>query len=443
MKNETKNESEMKMKTKKEKTGILIKLCVLGVIAAIAMLGGCIGGEKEKPAGNDTLGGDVDAHGCIGSAGYSWCELKQKCLRTFEEKCENETIVGGDRDEHGCIGSAGYSWCELKQKCLRTFEEKCENETIVGGDGDEHGCIGSAGYSWCEVKQKCIRPWEEDCTEAVMSEDLCRSAGGNWNECSSRCQLDNQGKQGVACTMQCEALCECAGIAGFRCPEGYACKMPEGVADALGYCVKETAGQKACTEEAKVCPDGTAVGRVGPDCEFAPCPGEAMAIADALKIAKKSNNPYIISDSHNTLGAYYTIISDFYTSIKYHEKALSIRLKLKDKLAIMKSYNNLGSAKKEIGNHQEEIDYYFKALNITEELKDTISQTKIEMNIADALIRQQQFEEAEKYFIHALELLQILGDVNGQISCYIGLGNLHHNTGKFNRSIEYFIKVEK
>jgi len=172
--------------------------------------------------------------------------------------------------------------------------------------------------------------------------------------------------------------------------------------------------------------------------------GKALKIAkEALKIAKKSNNPYIISDSYNTLGAYYTIISDFYTSIKYHEKALSIRLKLKDKLAIMKSYNNLGSAKKEIGNHQEEIDYYFKALNITEELKDTISQTKIEMNIADALIRQQQFEEAEKYFIHALELLQILGDVNGQISCYIGLGNLHHNTGKFNRSIEYFIKVEK
>ena len=28
----------------------------------------------------------------------------------------------------------------------------------------------------------------------------------------------------------------------------------------------------ACTEEAKICPDGSAVGRVGPDCEFAPCP---------------------------------------------------------------------------------------------------------------------------------------------------------------------------
>lgn len=34
-------------------------------------------------------------------------------------------IVGGDRDEHGCIGSAGYSWCAPKQKCLRPWEEEC------------------------------------------------------------------------------------------------------------------------------------------------------------------------------------------------------------------------------------------------------------------------------------------------------------------------------
>ena len=33
-------------------------------------------------------------------------------------------------------------------------------------------------------------------------------------------------------------------------------------------------GPTACTLEAKVCPDGTAVGRTGPNCEFAVCPGE-------------------------------------------------------------------------------------------------------------------------------------------------------------------------
>jgi len=70
-----------------------------------------------------------------------------------------------------------------------------EKPQIVGGDKDVHGCIGSAGYSWCEAKQKCLRVWEENCTIT-----------------------------------------------------------------------------KACTEEAKLCPDGSAVGRIGPDCEFAPCP---------------------------------------------------------------------------------------------------------------------------------------------------------------------------
>ncbi len=31
----------------------------------------------------------------------------------------------------------------------------------------------------------------------------------------------------------------------------------------------------ACTADAKLCPDGSAVGRVGPNCEFAPCPNSS------------------------------------------------------------------------------------------------------------------------------------------------------------------------
>lgn len=31
-------------------------------------------------------------------------------------------------------------------------------------------------------------------------------------------------------------------------------------------------GMVACTQEAKICPDGSSVGRVGPNCDFAPCP---------------------------------------------------------------------------------------------------------------------------------------------------------------------------
>lgn len=72
---------------------------------------------------------------------------------------------------------------------------------------------------------------------SVGFEGQCTAAGGNWNECSSRCMLDNAGNPDVACAEVCEPLCECGGIAGFSCPGGYECKTPQGVADALGYCV--------------------------------------------------------------------------------------------------------------------------------------------------------------------------------------------------------------
>ncbi|MFH0853189.1 MAG: hypothetical protein V1853_02180 [bacterium] len=46
---------------------------------------------------------------------------------TFTGTGSANQLLGGDADEHGCIGSAGYSWCEAKQKCLRTWEEDCSS----------------------------------------------------------------------------------------------------------------------------------------------------------------------------------------------------------------------------------------------------------------------------------------------------------------------------
>lgn len=43
-------------------------------------------------------------------------------------------------------------------------------------------------------------------------------------------------------------------------------------------------GEVACTMEARLCPDGSAVGREGPNCEFAACPAPNVEVAEA-KIA--------------------------------------------------------------------------------------------------------------------------------------------------------------
>lgn len=49
-------------------------------------------------------------------------------------------------------------------------------------------------------------------------------------------------------------------------------------------CTVKTCEPRGCDLSAKICPDGkTAVGRGGPKCEFAPCPGEVACTDDAKK----------------------------------------------------------------------------------------------------------------------------------------------------------------
>ncbi|MCE3074791.1 hypothetical protein [Chryseobacterium gwangjuense] len=33
-------------------------------------------------------------------------------------------VVGGDKDAHGCKGSAGYTYSQIKNDCVRVFEQK-------------------------------------------------------------------------------------------------------------------------------------------------------------------------------------------------------------------------------------------------------------------------------------------------------------------------------
>lgn len=43
---------------------------------------------------------------------------------TFAQK------VGGDKDVHGCIGSAGYTYSQLKNNCVRVFEQKIKLKEV-------------------------------------------------------------------------------------------------------------------------------------------------------------------------------------------------------------------------------------------------------------------------------------------------------------------------
>jgi len=85
---------------------------------------------------------------------------------------------GDATDEHGCATTQGYSWCEVKQKCIKLSQESCT--AMVGNDTDEHGCKASAGYTWCEPKQKCLRTWEESCNVVRFGKSLGDAINAKW-----------------------------------------------------------------------------------------------------------------------------------------------------------------------------------------------------------------------------------------------------------------------
>lgn len=206
---------------------------------------------------------------------------------------DSNTIVGGDRDEHGCIGSAGYSWCEEKEKCLRVWEEPCEDEDetedeVEDGETnyDDNVCVctleympvcGENGQTYgnkcvaecedvdieyegeCKTENTCICTKEYMPVCATMPDDDCDISkcpdGVKCSECeneketfSNRCMAKCEGAVVItdgACPEDDEDETEdggssgdfCGGIAGIQCKEGYICKLEGNYPDAGGKCV--------------------------------------------------------------------------------------------------------------------------------------------------------------------------------------------------------------
>ncbi len=128
-------------------------------------------------------------------------------LYLYQKNCNNNlpnsingngVIVGGDRDVHGCIGSAGYSWCQIKNKCLRIWEEKCDSIVVSPATTTKNI------ESLCQQKNGLYFPTEKICEVNQLSKTQCLSQNGQFNECASACRHDPKAE---ICTMQCVLTC--------------------------------------------------------------------------------------------------------------------------------------------------------------------------------------------------------------------------------------------
>lgn len=53
--------------------------------------------------------------------------------------------------------------------------------------------------------------------------------------------------------------------------------------------------QVFCTQEAKICSDGSGVGRTGPKCEFSACPKEDLIVVESPRAYEKISSPLVVT----------------------------------------------------------------------------------------------------------------------------------------------------
>ena len=76
-----------------------------GLTAAIALtLVGCTKEAPSEPQANAPIGSDRDEHGCIASAGYSWCAATDSCERPWELAEEQEFENTPEKFSEFCSG---------------------------------------------------------------------------------------------------------------------------------------------------------------------------------------------------------------------------------------------------------------------------------------------------------------------------------------------------
>jgi len=130
------------------------------------------------------LGGDLDDNGCIASAGYTWCDELNKCLRPFEEDCTATVVTDNtetDAEDQDDVlpPILGPETTTDDDETLFGGDEDYMNHggNMLGGERDENGCLGSAGYTWCEKQSNCVRSWElegewdDECVTETTSSD--------------------------------------------------------------------------------------------------------------------------------------------------------------------------------------------------------------------------------------------------------------------------------
>lgn len=176
---------------------LLISLLILAIITAA-----CTTMDYEKPI-TKTASNFEECENAGGNIAESY---PRQCMIDGQTFVEELHLIGGDKDEHGCLGPAGYTWCEEKQKCLRVWEEACETENTTKTTIPENCISWYDGCNTCGAKDGELTMCTMMYCEEPIGEAKCLAYAPETHVCT------DEEKTNMACTRNYRPVCGNDGI---------------------------------------------------------------------------------------------------------------------------------------------------------------------------------------------------------------------------------------
>jgi tetratricopeptide (TPR) repeat protein len=163
-----------------------------------------------------------------------------------------------------------------------------------------------------------------------------------------------------------------------------------------------------------------------------------------IEFARKAKNKKFEARAYNSLGVASHLQGDFIQAVKFHKKALSIRLAIKDKMGISGSYSNIGSAFEGLSDFTQALDYYLKSLKIEEEInnQEGLCQSYNNIGLIYESIAQEAadtsgYHTALKYYFKSLKISRKLKNTDLEAAALGNIGNVYYSFKEYEKSLNY------